>query len=162
MAERPLLCTVDFRRNEKWGSLDAPKSLIPAKQYRAILEAMPVVCVDLIVRHGSRFLLVKRKNEPLKDEWWVPGGRIFKGEMALEAAYRKLQEETGVKPSRGFRFVGYYEDFYDNSAFEVPCHTLSLLYETEVDSKEVKLDEHSEDFKWDWGLPMRLRITLKA
>jgi colanic acid biosynthesis protein WcaH len=138
----------------------APDTLIPAEQYKQILELMPVVCVDILVRRGGQHLLVRRADEPLKGEWWVPGGRILKGETALEAAYRKLKQETGIKPE-WFEFVGFYEDFYENSAFSVPCHTVSIVYQADVTEHQVTLDQHSSEYKWDWSLPMRMRLKLK-
>lgn len=134
--------------------------LIPENLYKEFLIHMPVVCVDLLVRRGAKYLLVKRRNEPLKGEWWVPGGRVLKGEMALEAATRKLRAETGIE-GRFFKFVGYYEDFYETSAFDVPCHSISIVYETEVDEQRIMVDETSEDFRWEWGPPARLRFKLK-
>ena len=133
--------------------------LIPAELYREFLLHMPVVCVDLLVRRGSQYLLVKRRDEPLKGQWWVPGGRILKGEMVLEAAIRKLRAETGID-ANSFRFIGYYEDFYEKSAFDVPCHSISIVYETDVKEDAVKIDATSEDFRWEWGLPPRLRFKL--
>lgn len=133
--------------------------LIPAENYKAILQSVPVVCVDLLIKKGDKYLLVKRKDEPLKGQYWVPGGRIMKDELAIEAAHRKLEQETGLK-GNGFKFVGYYEDFYDESAFGVPCHSVSLVFETEAVG-DVYLDDTSESFKWEWGLPHRLRFRLR-
>jgi colanic acid biosynthesis protein WcaH len=138
----------------------SPDALIPAELYREFLLNMPVVCVDLLVRRGSKYLMVKRRDEPLKGEWWVPGGRVLKGEMVLETAIRKLRAETGIQANT-FKFIGFYEDFYEKSAFDVPCHSISIVYETEVNGETVTIDETSEDFRWEWGLPARLRFKLR-
>ena len=37
-------------------------------------QIVPPLCVDLIIIYKNKFLLIKRKQEPLKDEWWVPKG----------------------------------------------------------------------------------------
>ena len=42
-------------------------------------------------------LLIKRKNDPGKGEWALPGGFVEVGETILESAYRELEEETGIK-----------------------------------------------------------------
>ena len=139
--------------------MEASDALIPADEYRKILDSIPIVCVDLLVRKGEKYLHVKRKDEPLKGQWWIPGGRVMKNELAIEAAHRKLEKETGLR-GNGFKFVGYYEDFYDTSAFEVPCHSISLVFETEVVG-DVYLDDTSESYRWDWGIPHRLRFKLR-
>lgn len=67
------------------------------EEYRRFLSAMPVACVDcLVVNDRGKFLLVKRGNEPLMGEYWMPGGRIHKGEWLVEAVHRKMREEIGV------------------------------------------------------------------
>lgn len=46
-------------------------------------------------KHG-KVLLCERSDEP-KDSWQFPQGGIDKGETPLQAAYRELKEETGLK-----------------------------------------------------------------
>jgi len=59
---------------------------IPHAQYHRILGSMPLLCVDAVLRNASgQVLLVKRNNEPLKNRWWVPGGRVLKGETVRQA-----------------------------------------------------------------------------
>lgn len=143
--------------------MDTPNSgLVPGELYRQFIGNLPLACVDILVRRGAQYLLIRRKDEPLKGQWWVPGGRILKGETAKEAAARKLKAETGIETS-DFKFVGYYEDFYERSAFEVPCHSISLVYETTAGERpSVELDKTSDDFKWSWNMPHRFRFRLQS
>ena len=57
----------------------------------------PYVGVGVIVFRDQKVLLVKRKNEPNKGLWSIPGGKQMIGETIAEAAKRELMEETGVK-----------------------------------------------------------------
>ena len=50
-------------------------------------------------------LLIKRKYEPFKNKWAIPGGFVLNEESLEEAVQRELQEETGVK-------INYLEQLY--------------------------------------------------
>ena len=52
--------------------------------------------VDTVVLDNGRILLIKRKNEPFRDHWALPGGYMDADETARAAAHRELEEETGL------------------------------------------------------------------
>jgi ADP-ribose pyrophosphatase YjhB (NUDIX family) len=54
-----------------------------------------------VVLDGSRVLLVKRANEPLRGEWSLPGGAVDVGETLVEAIRREVREETGLEVAVG-------------------------------------------------------------
>ncbi len=56
----------------------------------------PVPGVGSIVFRGDAVLLVKRRDEPNRGLWSIPGGSVELGETAEEAAERETLEETGV------------------------------------------------------------------
>ena len=54
---------------------------------------------------GISVLLIKRKIEPFKGVWAIPGGLVREWESLEDAVERELQEETGIK-------VNYLEQLY--------------------------------------------------
>jgi len=126
--------------------------------YKDIIKLLPIVCVDVIVKNSDgKFLLVKRKNNPLKGQLWLVGGRIEHMEKAQDAAKRKIMEEVGLEVE-GIVFEGCYEDNFDKNAFDnVPYHTISLIFSCSVkdDTREIKLDNQSSDWAWSDKLPDR-------
>jgi len=50
-------------------------------------------------------LLIKRKYEPFKGKWAIPGGFVLQNESLEEAVERELKEETGIE-------IDYLEQLY--------------------------------------------------
>jgi colanic acid biosynthesis protein WcaH len=95
---------------------DEDKPISP-EEYRTIARNVPIVSVDLLVHHDGGLVLGKRQNEPAKDEWFVPGGTVLKGETLIDAVHRVAQEELGSDVVVDGR-LGTYEHFYDAAATE--------------------------------------------
>ena len=122
--------------------------------YRQICQVMPIPCVDLIVEDAlDRVLLLKRKNEPAKGEWWFPGGRINHGESRVEAAHRKLNEECGMI-AKNISVLYTLEILFDNC---VPSfHALTTIIIMVIEKNKIILDSQSSEGKWqsfkEWEL----------
>tara|TARA_B100000686_G_scaffold353740_1_gene460594 strand:+ start:1957 stop:2382 length:426 start_codon:yes stop_codon:yes gene_type:complete len=134
-------------------------SLIPEETYRSFLDSMPLLCVDcIIVNESGQYLLVRRINEPLKGEWWTPGGRVYKGETLEEAVRRKIHQELGIR-LKNLKPLGYYEDQFDRNPLNVNIlHTLGVVFQAQPASLEVHLDDQSNEWKFFENLPERLVI----
>ena len=85
---------------------------IPADEWETVVRNVPLVSVDLVVETDSGVVLGKRENEPAKDEWFVPGGRVHKHEGLTDAVHRIAGDELGI-PVTIERQLGVYEHFYD-------------------------------------------------
>ncbi|MBI4181724.1 MAG: NUDIX domain-containing protein [Candidatus Aenigmarchaeota archaeon] len=125
---------------------------IPRELYARMLDYIPMVCVDLIVAHEGRILLVKREREPLKGQWLMPGGRVFKGETLADACVRKAKEELGLDV-RVEKQIGVYETFFDKAFFpEVKggTHTVNIAYLVAPTAKDpqVRVDQDHSAFRW--------------
>ncbi len=48
-------------------------------------------------KQDTKVLLVKRKKDPFKDKWALPGGFLEDEEPLEDGAKRELEEETGSK-----------------------------------------------------------------
>jgi 8-oxo-dGTP diphosphatase len=54
-------------------------------------------------------ILIKRKNEPYKNFWALPGGFVEYGETVESAALREVKEETQLEVKLN-RILGVYSD----------------------------------------------------
>ncbi len=132
---------------------------IPDDLYRRIIDAIPILCVDIVLKDGDRFLLVKREREPLKGRWWVPGGRVLKGETIITAARRKIREELGAR-AEILEPLGYYEKLFKKNEFGVESgiHTLSIVVSARPLTSKIRLDYQSSAWKYSRTLPKYFKI----
>jgi mutator protein MutT len=56
----------------------------------------PIVGVGAVIVDEGKIVLVKRKYEPLKGHWSLPGGMVEVGETLEAALTREMLEETGL------------------------------------------------------------------
>lgn len=137
--------------------MNASSSYIPDDLYRDILRNMPIACVDIAIVHEGAVLLVRRKDAPARGDWWVPGGRVMKGEMMKATALRKAREEVGIDCHVG-PIVHTAETLFDDGPGGIPVHSINscfFLYPCSPDI-EVDLDLHHEESKWVSSIPRGL------
>ena len=57
-----------------------------------------IPCVGAIVRdEAGRLLVIRRRHDPSRGLWSLPGGRVEQGESAEDAVVREVAEETGLR-----------------------------------------------------------------
>ena len=132
------------------------------KHFLEIIEATPLVSIDLIIRNPSeKVLLGKRINRPAKGYWFVPGGRIIKNETIVHALKRISVTEMGQDLStEAHSLLGAYDHIYEDNFLNVDrvnTHyvvlAFSILLQQEID---VNPDEQHSDLQW-WEIDTLLK-----
>jgi colanic acid biosynthesis protein WcaH len=62
--------------------------LKPTVLFDQIVRWTPIVSVEAIIVIDNSLLLLKRKNQPAKGQWWFACGRIRKDESLKETLHR--------------------------------------------------------------------------
>jgi colanic acid biosynthesis protein WcaH len=135
------------------------RKFLPSEMYGKLVRDCVVCCVDcLIVRVSAsgkkECLLVERSSEPVKGVWWLPGGRLLKGETFFDAAKRKAQQETGLTGVECIQVLGVWNTFFPTSHWDTETskgtQTVNpiVLVELKEPGADVKLDETSEQWRW--------------
>ena len=128
-------------------------------QLSSVFKNSIVVTIDLCIVDKKRLLLGKRLNPPAKDFYFVPGGRIRKGENIKVALKRILKNETGQsiikEREENINFLGVYEHFYEEnflgnkrykSQYIVLSYVLPVICLSEFNKDNFK-NQHS-DYIW--------------
>ena len=125
---------------------------------------IPSLTADIFIfDDNNNFILIKRRNDPYKDCWALPGGFVEYGESVETAAIREAKEETSIdvelvdlvnvysKPDRDPRghtvTVAYTAkgDFSSKMAAS-DAKDIGIFCEEEIDGIEIAFD-HREIIK---------------
>ena len=103
----------------------------------------PKLTVDGIIIKDGKILLVKRKNDPFKGKWALPGGFVEYGEKTEDAVAREVLEETGLKTTVD-KTIGVYSD----PNRDPRGHTITVVYKLDVKGGELKSGDDASDAKF--------------
>ena len=127
--------------------------MLDIQTFKTVIENTPLVSIDLCLVCEGQLLLGKRNNDPLKGEWFTPGGRIYKNETWQSALLRIIDVELGLRDIavEDFALMGMWDHFYNNSALDqnTSTHYVNLPHYAEFKSKpQIALDDQHGEFKW--------------
>lgn len=137
-----------------------PVAPLPKEVFATVVASAPLIAIDLIVRNPQgAVLLGLRNNPPAKGAWFVPGGRVRKGE-SLDAAFARIaQDELALRLQRNAHsMAGVYEHFYDvdfSGNEQASTHYVVLAYRIQVDPKSLRLP-HDQHSRYQWLQPDRI------
>lgn len=98
----------------------------------------------LVLRKG-KLLLTKRKNDPFKGWWDLPGGFLHHGEHPEETLKREILEETGLK-IKIKKLLGLYTGTYPSET--EPFWIITAAYEAESPTELLKAMDDVAESRW--------------
>jgi len=107
----------------------------------------PLVGVGGLITKDGSVLLIKRKFEPNRGLWSLPGGLLEVGEDPEDAARREVREELGLEVKvEGLLQVA--NEVIRDDLGRVKFHFVLVDYLMTPLGEEVKLNEESDEFGW--------------
>jgi len=127
--------------------------MLDTQTFKAVIENTPLVSIDLCLVCDGQILLGKRNNEPLKGEWFTPGGRIYKNETWQKALLRIIEAELGLCDitAKDFSLMGIWDHFYSNSVVDehISTHYVNLPHYADFQSRPpISIDDQHGEFQW--------------
>ena len=107
----------------------------------SIKYKIPSLTVDIFIyNENHEFILIKRKNDPYKDCWALPGGFVDYGEKTEDAAIREAKEETSIDVE-----LEGLVNVYSDPDRDPRRHTVSIVYLARGNFDDAKADDDAND-----------------
>lgn len=103
---------------------------------------MRPAAVDAVIIKNKLIFLMKRKTNPYRGYWVLPGGHIEKNETAEKAVVREVNEETGLKIRSPILFGVYSSPKRD------PRGNVSIVYISSSFSGKSRVSKEASELGW--------------
>lgn len=107
----------------------------------------PVVGVGAIIVCNDKILLEKRKSEPGRGKWSVPGGLVELGESTEQAVIREVKEETGLDVENP-ELVDVVDNIIFDENGKIEYHFVIVDYFVKLRGGELNAADDAEELKW--------------
>ncbi len=128
------------------------KQPLTYEEFKAIYSKVPKLCVDLIIEHKSKVILILRQEHGWEGLWHTPGGTVHYKESLRNAVKRLAKEEINLSVEIT-KFFGYVEYLHEEKVRGFGS-TVSLVFGCKLKSGQ-KLYE-SETIKYFNFIPKNI------
>jgi 8-oxo-dGTP diphosphatase len=120
---------------------------VPVKR---LYPDQPIVGVGGVILNNDAILLEKRKNEPGRGKWTIPGGLVELGEHLEQAVVREVEEETTLKcvKNEAPQLIDVVDNIDLDEQGKVKYHFVIIDYIVKVKDTAFKVASDAADLKW--------------
>lgn len=114
---------------------------------KRLYPAQPVVGVGAIIVCNGKLLVGKRRSEPGRGKYSVPGGLVELGESPEQAVIREIKEETGLDADSP-ELVDVVNKIVKDENGAIKFHFVIIDYFVKVKGGELRAADDAEDLRW--------------
>ena len=107
----------------------------------------PLVGVGAVVVCSGNILLERRKNEPGKGKWSIPGGIVELGEEAEQTVVREVREETNLTVEKP-ELLDVVDNVELDENGKVKYHFVIIDYIVRLKGGRLKASSDAAELRW--------------
>ena len=131
---------------------------------KRLYPSQPIVGVGAVIICNGKILLEKRKNEPGRGKWSIPGGLVELGESVEQTVIREVKEETGLEVEKP-EHIDVVDNVVRDENGEVKYHFVIIDYFVKLKGGTLEARSDAEELRWvafDEVEKYDLTITFRA
>ena len=114
---------------------------------KRLYPKQPIIGVGAVIIKDGKILLEKRKNEPGKGKWSIPGGLVELGESVEQTVIREVREETGLKVGKP-EHIDVVDNVIRDENGEIKYHFVIIDYFVKLKGGTMKAMSDAEELRW--------------
>jgi ADP-ribose pyrophosphatase YjhB (NUDIX family) len=107
----------------------------------------PIVGIGAIIVCDGKMLLEKRKNDPGKGRWSVPGGVVELGENVTQTVIREVKEETGLDVAEP-EHIDVVDQITRDEDGRIKYHFVIIDYLVDLKGGTLKAASDADELEW--------------
>ncbi len=107
----------------------------------------PIVGVGAVIICDGKILIEKRKNEPGKGKWSIPGGLVELGESVEKTVIREVKEETGLDVEKPL-LIDVVDNIVKEGSDEIKYHFVIIDFFLKLKGGLLKAGSDAEELRW--------------
>ena len=114
---------------------------------RRLYPKQAFVGVGVVIVCNGRILLEKRKNEPGKGKWSIPGGLVELGEEVEQTVIREVKEETGLEVEKP-EHIDVVSNLEMDEKGRIKYHFVIIDYFVKLKGGKLKASSDAAELRW--------------
>ena len=114
---------------------------------KRLYPKQPIIGVGAVIIKDGKILLEKRKNDPGKGKWSIPGGLVELGESVEQTVIREVKEETGLDVEKP-EHIDVVDNIIRDENDEVKYHFVIIDYFMKLKGGTLKAATDAEELRW--------------
>ena len=114
---------------------------------RRLYPKQAFVGVGVVIVSNGRILLEKRKNEPGKGKWSIPGGLVELGEEVEQTVVREVKEETGLEVGDP-EHIDVVSNVEMDEKGRIKYHFVIIDYFVKLKGGKLKASSDAAELRW--------------